>query len=324
MIKKIIIIALSILLPILGGFLVITYALNVRYLPDVNTEVSSDFMRDLNKGVITCEGRIKNYRMVENYYYSSEPLLKREYENSNGEHIFTIEIYRNLCAYQPSAQVEKTWKCLFEVFLYDIDYELVKEYFYLDDMKELDGAGNPTFTIKFSPTNGRDPFTLTLSNRSNVMIPDYNSNPQYENEATKTRNYLQSAIIREYETTATFDTFSNDANIELSAYYTIINDDNSTTEVNPQNSYIIRDYISDFRHKGEQFEFSDFLPGFRQPSVKDTYKNAGYYKWLFAHYLWWEFIIGFVLVGALVAVFDVIYFDKKSKQINKAKKIRRL
>ena len=314
MVKKIIIIVLSILIPILGGIGIVLYGVNIRYAPDVNTDVSGDFVHTLNKGVITCEGRIKNYRLMENYYYSSDPLLKKDYLNDNGERLFTLEIYRNLCAYQPSAQVEKTWKCLFEIFLYNIDYELIKEYFYLDDMKVIDDAGNPTFTIKFVPTNGKDSFTLTLSNRGNVMIPDYDSNPEYADASSKTKNYLQSMIIREYEKTATFDTFSNDANIELSAYYTITNTDNTTTELHPTKNAIVSDYISDFRHKGEEFSIDDFLPGFRQPSVSDTYRNAGYYKWLFWHYLWWEFLIGVVLIGIMTVTFDVLYFDKQNKK----------
>ena len=316
MIKKVIILVLSILLPIVAGLCVVWYGVKVRYNPEVNTEVAGKFMNSLNKGVITCEGRIKNYRLIENYYYSEEPLLKKDYLNDDGERLFTVEIYRNLCSYQPSAQVERTWKCMFEIFLYNVDYELIKDYYYLDDMTVIDKAGNPSFMVTFTPTNGKDPFTLTLANRSNVVIPDYQANPEYADKETKTRNYLQSMITREYETTATFDTFSNDANITITAAYKVTNSDSTTTEIYPQKD-LATDYISDFRHKGEEFDTNDFLPGFRQPSVNDTYKNAGYYKWLFAHYLWWEFLIGFALVGLITFTYDVVYLTQEKKEAEK-------
>lgn len=313
MIKKIITLVLSILLPIAAGLCVVWYGVKVRYDPETNTEVAGMFVNNLNKGVITCEGRIQNYRIIENYYYSEEPLLKKDYLSDDGERLFTIEIYRNLCSYQPSAQVERTWKVMFEVFMYNIDYEVVKDYFYLDDMTVIDNAGNPTFKVTFTPTNGKDPFTLTLSNRSNVMIPDYQANPEYANKDTKTRNYLQSMVIREYESSATLSTFSNDANISVSASYVVTNSDSTTTEILPTKP-LATDYISDFRHKGEEFSTDDFLPGFRQPSVKDTYKNAGYYKWIFWHYLWWEFLIGFALVGLVTFTYDVVYFTQEKKK----------
>ena len=314
MTRKIITIVLSILLPIIGGACVVWYGASVRYNPEANSEVASEFYYNLNKGVITCEGRIKNYRMMENYYYSEEPLVKKDYTNGDGERLFTLEIYRNLCSYQPSAQVERTWKVMFEVFLYNINYELVRDYFYLDDMSIIENAGNPTFKITFTPTNGKDPFALKLSNRSNVQIPDYNSVPEYANKDTKTRNFLQSMVVREYETTATLSTFSNDANFAVTASYTVTNADNTTTEIN-QTGSLASEYIEDFRHKGEEFDTNDFLPGFRQPSVKDTYKNAGYYKWIAKRFLWWEFLIGFALVGVITVTYDIVYFSQ-AKQNN--------
>ncbi len=324
MIKKIIIICLSILLPIIAGVCVCWYGVSVRYNPEKNDEIAGKFINSMNKGVITCEGRIKNYRIIENYYYSEEPLLKKDYLNDDGERLFTLEIYRNLCSYQPSAQVERTWKVMFEVFLYNIDYELIKDYYYLDDMSVIDGAGNPQFKVTFTPTNSKDPFTITLSNRSNVVIPDYNSNPEYADKDSKTRNYLQSMIFREYETSTTLSTFSNDANITITGIYTVTNSDSTTSEIAPTKP-LAEDYISDFRHKGEEFSTDEFLPGFRQPSVKDTYKNAGYYKWILWHYLWWEFLIGFVLVGIVTLTYDIVYFsqakaDKEKEQGKKKKK----
>lgn len=316
--KRIIVLVLSIIIPLLAGAVVCWYGISVRYKPDENIEVSSKFINNINKGVITCEGRIKNYRVMENYYYSEDPLLKKDYTNDDGERIFTLEIYRNLCAYQPSATVERTYKVMFEVFLYNINYELVKEYYTLDDMSILDNAGNPTFKVVFTPTNGKDPFTLTLSNRDNVVIPDYNAVPEYSDASTKTRNYLQSMVVREYESSATFSTFSSDANITVTAVYNIANSDKTISEVNPDKP-LATEYLSDFRHKGEQFNTEDFKEGFRNASVKDTYKNAGYYKWLVKNYLWWEFLIGFAVVGIVTGTFCISYIAQ-SKVLEKNKK----
>ena len=82
--KKIFVLIISILLPIIAGAAVAAYGYNVRYVPETNSAIAGEFVRDMNKGIITSEERIANYRKLENYYYEEEPIFKKDILNNEG------------------------------------------------------------------------------------------------------------------------------------------------------------------------------------------------------------------------------------------------
>ncbi len=317
--KKIIILIISILIPLIAAVAISLYGVNYRYVPSANTTVLSEFLSDMNRGIVDCEGRIKNYRKMENYYYEEEPILKKDINNEEGKRILTVAVYRNLCIYKPTANVEEKLKTLFEVFVYNVNYDLVKSYFKLDDMEIIEKAEMPTFTVTFTPTNGKEEFTIELRNRSNVVIPDYDSVPEYANETTKTRNYVQSNVFREYETTNTLSTFSDDANITIKASISVTNADKTTTSIEADKP-IAEEYIADFNHKGEEMDEKQLKVGYRESSVDATYKNAGYYKWLVKRYLWWEALIAFLLTGVITGTFYLVYVSEENSKKTKKKR----
>ena len=317
--KNIIILIISILITLIAAVAISLYGVNYRYVPSANTTVWSEFRSDMNRGIVDCEGRIKNYRKMENYYYEEEPILKKDINNEEGKRILTVAVYRNLCIYKPTANVEEKLKTLFEVFVYNVNYDLVKSYFKLDDMEIIEKAEMPTFTVTFTPTNGKEEFTIELRNRSNVVIPDYDSVPEYANETTKTRNYVQSNVFREYETTNTLSTFSDDANITIKASISVTNADKTTTSIEADKP-IAEEYIADFNHKGEEMDEKQLNVGYRESSVDATYKNAGYYKWLVKHYLWWEALIAFLLTGVITGTFYLVYVSEENSKKTKKKR----
>lgn len=320
--KKILVLIFSILIPLTAAVAIGFYGYNVRYLPSANTSILGEFQRYMNEGIITSEERIENYRKMENYYYEEDPIFKKDITNEEGEKLMTLAVYRNLCIYQPKLDAEPTLKTLFEVFAYNINYDLIKEYFYLDDMTVIEEAGMPTLEVTFTPTNGKEEFTITLANRSNVVIPDYKSVPEWDDEETKTRNYVQSQIFREYETSNTLKKFSDDANITVKATIKVENEDETTTTLEADKP-IAEEYIADFKHKGEDIDETTLGKGYREASVDETYYNAGFKGWLFKNYIWWQALIGFVLVGLVTGSFALIYFGEEQKSKQQPKKKRK-
>lgn len=318
--KKIFVLIISILLPIIAGVAVAAYGYNVRYIPETNSAIAGEFVRDMNKGIITSEERIANYRKLENYFYEEEPIFKKDLLNDEGEKLLTLVVYRNLCIYQPSADVEAKYKTLFEVFAYNIDYTKIKEYFVLDNMTIIEDAGMPSLKVTFTGTNDKATFSVNLTNRSNVVIPDYNSVPEFADEETETRNYVQSEVFREYESYTNMSKFTDDANIKVEATMSIKNDDSTTTTLEAEKP-LAEEYIADFKHKGEEFNKEELQIGYRDASVNKTYKNAGFNGWLFKKYVWWQALIGFGLAGLVTGSFVLMYLGEEAQaKANKKKK----
>lgn len=321
--KKIIILVIAIILPLVGAFMIGWYGVAVRYEPEQNTSVASLFKSYLNKGVITSEGRIENYRQFENYYYDENPLYLETIENEAGNDLFTLVIYRAYYYYQPSADAELEEKAKFEVFIYNVNYNLVKDYFTLDDRTIIDEAKMPKFSITFTPTNGKDPFTVKLTTASDVMIQDYNSIPEWADKLETTRNYVQSSIIR-FTQTPELAKFSSDANIKVTATLEITGTDATTTTL-PTDKPLAEIYLSDFESDIEDVDTTTYVKGFRDPSVVQTFKNAGYYPWLLGKYLWWQGLIAIFLVGLVTGTFYLVWTaeDQKAKTSTKIVKKRK-
>lgn len=321
--KKIIILVIAIILPLVGAFMIGWYGVAVRYEPEQNTSVASLFKSYLNKGVITSEGRIENYRQFENYYYDENSLYLETIENEAGNDLFTLVIYRAYYYYQPSADAELEEKAKFEVFIYNVNYNLVKDYFTLDDRTIIDEAKMPKFSITFTPTNGKDPFTVKLTTASDVMIQDYNSIPEWADKLETTRNYVQSSIIR-FTQTPELAKFSSDANIKVTATLEITGTDSTTTTL-PTDKPLAEIYLSDFESDIEDVDTTTYIKGFRDPSVVQTFKNAGYYPWLLGRYLWWQGLIAIFLVGLVTGTFYLVWTaeDQKAKTSTKIVKKRK-
>ena len=66
--------------------------------------------------------------------------------------------------------------------------------------------------------------------------------------------------------------------------------------------------------------YEELKVGYRESSVDATYKNAGYYKWLVKHYLWWEALIAFLLTGVITGTFYLVYVSEENSKKTKKKR----
>ena len=82
-------------------------------------------------------------------------------------------------------------------------------------MSIIENAGMPSLKVTFTGTNDKATFSVNLTNRSNVVIPDYSSVPEFADEETETRNYVQSEVFREYESYTNMNKFTNDVNVKV-------------------------------------------------------------------------------------------------------------
>ncbi len=58
----------------------------------------------------------------------------------------------------------------------------------------------------------------------------------------------------------------------------------------------------------ENFDYSNYSPSYQQ-----DLKSAGYFKWVFKHYLWWISLLSFAVVGIITGSFYLIYRTEEKR-----------
>lgn len=159
--RKIIVLSISILVTLVGTFLLGLYDFNVWLNPDGknSTKMISEYRTYLVQEVIdfgnnetpleNTKEKIDLNRVLSNYKYSSDPI----YHNDN--EYFSIDIYLNQFWHANSSTNEIEYNHLrYEVFIYNVNYDLLKEKFSeqsLPGRKTVASANYPYFVINFYP-----------------------------------------------------------------------------------------------------------------------------------------------------------------------------
>ena len=160
--KKIIILIISIVVTLVGTFLLGLYDYNVWLDPNGknSTKLTSEYRGYLVEEVVdfrnnetplqNTKQKIELSRVLSNYKYSQEPI----YHNEND--IFTIDIYQNQFWFISSNKQQEFDHYRYEVFIYNVNYDKLKAKFKeqsLPSSSAIDNAQYPYFVINFYPNN---------------------------------------------------------------------------------------------------------------------------------------------------------------------------
>lgn len=158
---------LSILVTLIGTFIVGLYDYNIYYNPEEShgqdtTSKYKEYLVDktfvaLDDLVEQTENKIKLNEMFNNNYYNSEPILKEDVYSKDGEKkLFTVAIYKNVAKYAPSTDVTE-WKYRFNTYIYDVNYENIKTLFMSQSVPQdkniIKDSGYPVFLLNIYPNN---------------------------------------------------------------------------------------------------------------------------------------------------------------------------
>ena len=84
---------------------------------------------------------------------------------------------------------------------------------------------------------------------------------------------------------------------------------------------LVEEKVSDFKVYAADFDVEDYTEGWREAGVRETLNNAGYNKWLFKHYVWWQSLIALVIFSLIMVGFYFAFtYEEPAKPRNTNRK----
>lgn len=160
--KRIIILSISILVTLVGTFLLGLYDFKVWLNPSgknattITTEYRAYLVQEMvdfknnETPIQNTESKIDLYRVLSNYKYTDEPIYHNENE------YFTIDIYQNQFWYVNSDLERELEHFRYEIFVYNVNYDLLKTKFKgqtVPGKATVDNAEYPYLVINFYPND---------------------------------------------------------------------------------------------------------------------------------------------------------------------------
>lgn len=335
LISKLIKIIIVVILPLAAGFAVGNYAYS--YYQDFYFDHYMDKASDDNT-----EDRLISYLKYINQSveYSQENgeysfYLKQDIKTENGEDICTFAIIRaNEVIYEEYENKIGTvigkrnnYYMTYYFAIYNVNYE--------NAVKALDPTGEyklkytelPGFSIEIKDQEDSDKvyeFDLTtvaqVTGESNLtIIYDYGYSPEKDSDGKKL-NAGNPTSMRYYVLNAkniSSTKFSEKVEINVYVNYNLSDDE---TEPDPEKVATIEK--NDF-YSNEHFINNTTLQKEIDNSFTKTYNEdifaAGYTKFVFGKYIWWEALIAIIAVGIICSSFVLVWNAEEEKNTKKQK-----
>lgn len=235
MIRKIIVLCISIIATIAGTIVLGLYDYNVYYSPTgdngaVYSYRYKEYIRQNKVDVVNNDDYVNQtrevanlYRLMSGYKIVEEPIY-REKVTVDGKDLFYIDVYKSIVEYTPTGSESELREAI-EVFVYSVDYDAIKNLFMKEDVlpaskSKVEKASYPQLMVNFYPTNElnqeealiytSDGATISytlyngdiiygskLDSSLGFSVYDYNSNPKFDEDNTPyNAKYL---ILRDYQ-----------------------------------------------------------------------------------------------------------------------------
>lgn len=342
--KKIIVLSIVILFVLLCTLGVGLYARNSWFNPETNTKTLTEFKTDLMTELLTGNEKVEFYRKASGYKIDEEPVYLQPVLNENGEKLMTLAIYRGARPFQPTSQIPLHDRIQYEIFAYEVNYDLLRKLFIVEDEDILldDEVSDPTIRVKFYAANHTEEYPktipadvtsgsttveqyLSLSPITEYALADY--------DAVNTRDQidyiLRGQFYNQYYQTGTgssiaeyneeYKNFSGPVKVEVTAFISDLGEEGLEAD-NPVTTFTLDDFSVDI----EDYDVEKYTKGNGASEVVERFTNLGYYNWLFKNYLWWIGLISLVGFGIFGAIFYITWtVEEENKKEQKKRKKRK-
>lgn len=303
--KKLTVLFIAILLPLLAAFFVGRYAYTDRYSPD-NTaseparNLRSDLFGDyLSEGKTTKE-KLELYLKFRTIQYDPTPIFSSNIKNSNDKDLFTIDVYSTL--YYTMVDDERVQRVSFAFHLYDVQYQNIKDTFVTEDRKGVNAADDPTLTITLT-NDKQEEYNLdfSFSTANNVPIV---TDVKTDSEDPKPALIGDAkAGIKEW----------NVDSVKVDVNATIVLD-------NVEHKQSISNFdIDNFQTNLDKLNLTKYQEGY-----ESDYNKLGINTEIFTRYVWWQSLLTFVIVGFITISFYIVWNAEVNAKVNtKYSKLRK-
>ena len=275
--KKLIILIISILITVVGTFLLGLYDYKVWLDPNGRnaTKMTSEYRSYLVNELIdfknnetpiqNTKDKIDLSRALSNYKYSKTPI----YHNEND--VFTIDIYQNQFWYVNSDLEQELDHYRYEVFIYNVNYDLLKSKFKSQSVPSNDTvekAQYPYFIINFYPNNEFNESEVMMSPKKDSGGNEIDTTaPIVLHDGTKVIgqkfNSSNSLALFDYSSNPTKDTNGDVFYVNFLVFYDYsvfvgnnTNLYNDNRDLFTDGGYIKIDSILEIEDKGEKINYT--------------------------------------------------------------------
>lgn len=325
LVKKYILLFFVIAIPLTAAILVCSYGYNSDKFGQGawKREFRDEYLSFGNEQYTTSEKIDKYLKFGINnqyYIYDDTPVINKEIQNSNGEKLFDLMVYRAIYKFTVDKQPVDRIQYLY--IMYNVQYKKVRDTFVADTAlkKEIESANVPIFEITVSEILENEAIgeVSKVSEITSKFVPDYDADVDFisgiiaEEETPKDGDELVYIFTgfqpirninrntkNQIEITAVIDEIKNESNEGI------------TSEVA---SFVVEDYITN----PQQLNFEDYVNSYKQ-----DLKNAGLFAWTFKNYLWWIGLITFAAIGIITGSFYIVWLAEEQKLLA-AKKIKKV
>lgn len=297
-IKKLILMAICILIPLLSGYFIATYAYN-RYQPYFFSEYMDLVEEDT-------EAKLEAYLDYYTYSYDKTPYYEQDVMKGDVKAL-TFRIYRAILTSQKLDNEQEfytSYDLTYIFVIFDINYEKLIEIQDPTGETELHYNTLPTIYIRLEdteyPTTYNDTLTMSIPQDA-VLIKDYNSSPE-EDSRGKAMNsrylkWVEKQINVNYSDSIEVEVFMTDSLTEEEATY---------------HSTILKVTKNDFYQTSSQLDFSAYTKG-----AESDVKAAGYLAHVIKTKVWWQSLIAVVLMGLISFSFYVVWNAEEAQNTQK-------
>jgi hypothetical protein len=326
LVKRYIVLAIVILIPLLGAYLIGTYGYNSEKFGQGawKDEFTNDYLGFADVGTIDeqIDEYIKFGINSQYHLYDSEPIFSTQVKNALQEDLFKIKIYRSI--YKTMVDEVSVDRVQYLYFIYDVQYLKLRTEFGGGDalQREIADADVPQLSINIYEVDEDDivgtkdfvsqtTSTVLFDEGADVdYVTGENQDPDSDVTITADLNYVwtgfEPAIDSEW---------SSKTKIEVVAEI------DGVTDVDSENikTTVFETILLNYECEPANVDTADFLESYQQ-----TPENMGYAKWAVSHYLWWICLITLVALGFITGSFYLVWLSEETKlqtkPVKKAKK----
>lgn len=309
--KNKIIFVVALLVPILCSVFIGNYAINGRYNPGSNLEnveavntlkrkAYTNYMADAR----TLEDTIQNYANFIADKYIEEPIFVQDIKNDDNETLFSIAVYEALI--YSMVEGEKVYNVSPLMFLYNVQYNTIKDTMVTEDREGVNAAEAPTISFKLI-SDSEQTFEITLKedpfNSGTTQIIDTRSDHFNTQKGVLIGDIR--AGIKSWKT--------ENVEIEVTSTVFIGKTETSAGEEFPQKikTFTIEELKTDMSKK----DMEDYQDGFNR-----NYKKIGLTALVVKKYAWWQITIAFVVSGIISFAFYFVWREDVLKEKEEVKK----